>query len=152
MLALFVPRLTQVLVNDSSAPSNSQSYNVGQSRLLGIFTGFNVLSLILIFFFVPETAGASLGQDESNHLNFISLEELNYIFGVTTRKHIDYQVREVLPWALRMFRWKWKRHILRRGDEKNPPPASLKDSYTWVLYQEASEELEEMGSDRSESN
>lgn len=86
VLALLVPQLTRALAHYPSADSTTK---IGESRLLGLFTGLNVIALILIFFLVPETAGATLGEG----LGGVSLEELNYIFDVKTRKHVDYQVR-----------------------------------------------------------
>ena len=28
------------------------------------------------------------------------MEEMNYVFGVSTRRHVDYQIREVAPWCV----------------------------------------------------
>lgn len=28
-----------------------------------------------------------------------TLEEMNYVFGVPTRRHIEYQIKTVLPWV-----------------------------------------------------
>jgi hypothetical protein len=81
--------------------------------------------LILIFFLVPETAGATLGTEEGN-LNYISLEELNYIFGVRTRKHIEYQVKKVVPWA-------WGYYVRRRPEDRVRSTPEL--LYTWVRSQ-----------------
>lgn len=33
-----------------------------------------------------------------------TLEDMNYVFGVPTRRHIEYQIKTVLPWTFeRMF-------------------------------------------------
>lgn len=122
LLTLFVPQLTKALQYGSSFVGN------GQSRLLGIFAGLNVLSFLLIFFLVPETAGATLGKEEGS-LNYISLEELNYIFGVSTGEHIDYQMNHMVPWALRQVRWGFGRYILRKDVSEPGPPEEL---YRWV--------------------
>ena len=120
ILTLFVPSLTKALGN------NHNQDPAGQSRTLAIFAGLNIFALILIFFFVPETAGATLGNEEGS-LNYISLEELNYIFGVRTRKHMAYQVKTVVPWA-------WKYYIRRREeDRRQDSPEQL---YNWVRSQE----------------
>ena len=55
---------------------------------LGVFcfyAGTNVLALIMIFLWVPETKQRTL-------------EELDYIFAVPTRTHMKYQLTEALPW------------------------------------------------------
>ena len=118
VLTLFVPELTTALQNLNGN---------GQSSLLGIFVVLNVLSLLLIFFFVPETAGATLGKKDGS-LSYISLEELNYIFGVSTLKHISYQLKHMVPWILCRLRWRLAhpfsliRHI----------PMIHRRSYDWV--------------------
>ena len=119
VLTLFVPELTSAL----------QAFNQnGQSSLLGVFVGLNVLSFLLIFFFVPETAGATLGKDEGS-LNYISLEELNYIFGVSTVKHISYQLRHMVPWMFRRLVWRLAHPFSRESPYSGDRPEEL---YTWV--------------------
>lgn len=66
----------------------------GATGAIGFFAGLNMMALIMIFLWVPETKQRTL-------------EELDYIFAVPTRQHMRYQVTEVLPWA---FRW----YILRK--------------------------------------
>ncbi|EED18210.1 MFS sugar transporter, putative [Talaromyces stipitatus ATCC 10500] len=61
---------------------------------IGFYAGLNLVALVLIFLFVPETKQRSL-------------EELDYVFAVTTRRHASYQLFTVLPWWI-------KRYILRR--------------------------------------
>jgi len=58
----------------------------------------NVLALLMIFLWVPETKQRTL-------------EELDYIFAVPTRMHIRYQLKKALPWWI-------KRYVLMR---KGPP-------------------------------
>ena len=101
-------------------------WNIKQERLLGAFVGFNVVAMILIFFLVPETAGASVGK-EHGKLNYMSLEELNYIFGVPTPRHIQYQIRHVLPWAAAMVKYRVY-SILGREAQK----PFLEKMYYWV--------------------
>ncbi len=122
ILTLFVPELTQALTYGDN------KYESGQSRLLGIFAGFNILAFLLIFFFVPDTAGATLQKDERS-LNYMSLEELNYIFGVPTLQHIQYQLREVVPWCIGMMNWTIRSHLLRQSVQRPNDPSVL---YTWV--------------------
>lgn len=50
----------------------------------GFYAGLNLLALSLIFFFVPETKQKTL-------------EELDYVFAVSDRKHASYQLFTVLP-------------------------------------------------------
>lgn len=59
----------------------------------------------------------------------MSLEELNYIFGVPSRQHISYQLRHVVPWALSVVRWAVLRYALRKESKKPESPQAL---YSWV--------------------
>lgn len=63
----------------------------------GFYAGLNIIALILIFLFLPETKQRTL-------------EELDHVFGVPTRRHISYQVGTVLPWWFR--RWV----LFRKGE------------------------------------
>jgi hypothetical protein len=144
-LALVVPQLTQAL---ASQPLEDEASRTGESRLLGIFTGLNVVALTLIFFFVPETAGATLGVSETQGLNYVSLEELNYIFNVKTAKHIRYQIGEIVPWTWNVFVWKIRRHILHKIEQRPDDPDQL---YTWVIIQQMNESSDESTS-QSERN
>ena len=51
----------------------------------GFYCGLNIVALAMIFLWVPETKQRTL-------------EELDYVFGVPTRKHMAYQTFEVLPY------------------------------------------------------
>lgn len=66
-----------------------------------LYAGFNILALVMIFFWVPETKQRTL-------------EELDYIFAVPTRVFGRYQLREALPWFIR--RWV----LWERGAELRP--------------------------------
>ena len=134
LLTLFVPVLTIKLQDGSSSPAE------GQSKLLGVFAGLNVLAFLLIFFFVPETAGASLGKQEGS-LNYISLEELNYIFGVSTKQHIRYQLRHVVPGGIAATKYWFRRRILRQ--QKLEEPEEREDLYNWVSVQKLKEDEKE---------
>jgi hypothetical protein len=63
----------------------------------GFYAGLNVVALLLIFFFLPETKQRTL-------------EELDYVFAVPTRTHAKFQLTKVLPWWFR--RWV----LFRRGE------------------------------------
>ncbi|KAG6011655.1 hypothetical protein E4U54_007970 [Claviceps lovelessii] len=67
----------------------------------GFYAGLNLVALVLIFLFVPETKQKTL-------------EELDYVFAVPDRTHARYQLGTVLPWWCR--RW-----LLGRRCEKCPP-------------------------------
>ncbi|KAE9366242.1 hypothetical protein N431DRAFT_562845 [Stipitochalara longipes BDJ] len=56
----------------------------------GFYAGLNVVALILIFLFVPETKQRTL-------------EELDYVFAVPTRTHAKYQLTKTLPYFVK--RW-----------------------------------------------
>ncbi|KAK4891169.1 hypothetical protein LTR27_010243 [Elasticomyces elasticus] len=120
LLALFVPALTNA---------------IGHIGLLGIFAALNVVAFVLVFFFVRETAGAAVGGGAYGSMISMSLEELNYLFGVSTKVHAMYQWRTVLPWA-------WHYYILRE-DYCPDQPEKL---YTWASKhgQEMQEEVPRM--------
>ncbi|KAF2097009.1 MFS transporter [Rhizodiscina lignyota] len=66
-----------------------------------LYAALNVVAVILVFFFVPETKRKSL-------------EELDEVFSVPTRTFVRYQTTEYLPWFVR-------RYILRqKGAELRP--------------------------------
>ncbi|KAF9875214.1 hypothetical protein CkaCkLH20_07480 [Colletotrichum karsti] len=54
------------------------------------FAVANIICFIAIFLFMPETKQRSL-------------EELDDVFSVTTRRHASYQLKEVLPWWFRRY-------------------------------------------------
>ena len=66
----------------------------------GFYAFLNVVALVMIFSFMPETKQRTL-------------EELDYIFAVPTRTFLSYQYGKVLPWWIR----KW---ILRKKGEVCP--------------------------------
>ncbi|OJD40562.1 sugar transporter [Diplodia corticola] len=56
----------------------------------GFYAGLNLTALVMIFLWVPETKQRTL-------------EELDYVFGVPTRKHMSYQITKTLPYFIK--RW-----------------------------------------------
>ena len=56
----------------------------------GFYAGLNVIALVMIFLWVPETKQRTL-------------EELDYVFAVPTRKHMSYQVTKALPYFFRRY-------------------------------------------------
>ncbi|KAI7287072.1 MFS transporter [Hortaea werneckii] len=74
----------------------------------GFYAGLNVLAFFMILFFLPETKQRTL-------------EELDYVFGVSTRKHAAFELNEQIPW------WfgKW---ILRRKGQPEPQLYHFQDA------------------------
>jgi len=92
-----------------------------QGRILFVFAGLNVVAFALCYFLVPETSGATVSKSAGN-LEYMSLEELNYIFDTPTSKHVEYQTKIVLPWVIhRLTPW--------RPNEPRPLPL-----YRWARY------------------
>ncbi|EXL67777.1 hypothetical protein FOPG_16120 [Fusarium oxysporum f. sp. conglutinans race 2 54008] len=60
------------------------------SGSFGFYAGLNVVALVAIFLFMPETSKKSL-------------EELDYVFAVPTTVHAKYQLTHVLPWWFRRY-------------------------------------------------
>ncbi|EDN96833.1 hypothetical protein SS1G_01759 [Sclerotinia sclerotiorum 1980 UF-70] len=56
----------------------------------GFYAGLNVISLCMIFLWVPETKQRTL-------------EELNFVFAVPTRTHMHYQLTKALPCVIPLF-------------------------------------------------
>ncbi|OTA94756.1 hypothetical protein M434DRAFT_29593 [Hypoxylon sp. CO27-5] len=74
---------------------------VGATAAFGLYAGLNMVAFLVIFLIVPETKQRTL-------------EELDYIFGVPTSKHIAYQIKTWLPWWI-------KRYIFFQRDAKLKP-------------------------------
>lgn len=66
----------------------------------GFYAALNVTAFVLIFFLLPETKQ-------------LTLEELDYVFGVPTSRHAGYQLHTWLPWF-------FKRYILRKKTHLEP--------------------------------
>lgn len=67
---------------------------MGSTGVFCFYAGTNIIALIMIFLWVPETKQRTL-------------EELDYVFAVPTRTHMHYQCFKALPW------W-WNTHIMRK--------------------------------------
>ncbi|KAL3421500.1 sugar transporter [Phlyctema vagabunda] len=63
---------------------------MGPTGAFGFYAGLNMTAFILVFFFLPETKQRTL-------------EELDYVFGVPTRRHAAYQTRTWLPWFVKRY-------------------------------------------------
>ncbi|KAL6719777.1 hypothetical protein ACLMJK_001698 [Lecanora helva] len=79
ILALVVPQLIHA---------------IGQTALLGLFAGLDAIALFLVWLLVPGT---------EQQVSSITMEEMNYVFGVATRTHVHYQVHEVAPWFFQHY-------------------------------------------------
>lgn len=73
----------------------------GVSGAFGFYAAMNIVALIMIFLWLPETKQRTL-------------EELDYVFAVPTRTHMNYQLTKVLPWWI-------KRWVLMRKGAECPP-------------------------------
>jgi len=62
----------------------------GVQGAFGFYAAMNIIALVMIFLFLPETKQRTL-------------EELDYVFGVPTRTHAGYQLFKVLPWWIRRY-------------------------------------------------
>jgi hypothetical protein len=86
----------------------------------GLYAGLNVLALVLIFLFLPETKQRTL-------------EELDQVFAVPTRTFIKYQTTEFLPWAFRRYVLRQKHAELR--------PLTLHGGYRELVHEEEDEDI-----------
>lgn len=75
----------------------------------GFYAGLNVLAFLVIFLIVPETKYVSSGVYSITTRCVLTydrkrtLEELDYIFSVPTRRHISYQLGTWLPWWFKRY-------------------------------------------------
>lgn len=93
MLSLSLPRLLAVFT---------------PAGVFGFYAGLNILAFFMLFFFLPETKQKTL-------------EELDYVFGVPTRKHAAFQAGEQFPW------W-FKKYIMQRKGLVEPQLYHFEDT------------------------
>lgn len=98
--------------------------------VFGFYAGLNVMAFFMIFFFLPETKQRTL-------------EELDYVFGVTTRHHASFQMRRQFPW------W-FRRYVMLRKGEPEPQLYHFEDTAVVNSYTGGPEKVkvvqqEEMG-------
>lgn len=67
--------------------------------------GLDAIALVLVWLFVPGT---------ERQVSNVTMEEMNYVFGVQTKRHIHYQVHDVAPWFV-------DHYLLRRKVERPEP-------------------------------
>jgi len=68
--------------------------------VFGFYAGLNMIAFVMILLWLPETKQRTL-------------EELDYVFGVPTRTHMDFQVKKAVPWFFRTY-------VLRRKGLAQP--------------------------------
>ncbi|KXT01595.1 hypothetical protein AC579_8959 [Pseudocercospora musae] len=88
----------------------------------GFYAGLNVIAFVMIFLWLPETKQRSL-------------EELDYVFGVPTTRHMNFQVKEQLPWFF--HRW-----ILQKNDREEPRLYHFDDTAVVDPYSKDSEKVQ----------
>ncbi|ELQ37640.1 sugar transporter [Pyricularia oryzae Y34] len=88
---------------------------LGDAGCLALFSGLNLLALVLVFLLVEETKRRSL-------------EDLDLVFAVPKRVFIKYQVGTFLPWFMRRC---LRRVVGRRGAGDDEAPPSLYIDRTW---------------------
>ncbi|KAK2756767.1 hypothetical protein FQN54_005213 [Arachnomyces sp. PD_36] len=125
VLSLCVPPAMILIGNDQ----NSRDEVTG--RILFAFAVLNVVAFALCYFLVPETSGATISKSSGNP-EYMSLEELNYIFATPTSKHVKYQTKIVLPWAINKV-------IPGRPYEPRPDPL-----HRWEKYEEQQSEQDQI--------
>jgi hypothetical protein len=67
---------------------------LGSSGAFALYAALNVVALVLVFLFVPET-------------RLKTLDELDDVFSIPTASFVKYQLTEYLPWFT-------KRYVLRK--------------------------------------
>lgn len=80
----------------------------GPTGSFGFYAGLNIIAMIAIFLWLPETKQRSL-------------EELIHVFAVSTTRHMSYQATEVLPWWFKtwvLFRKPGPRPELYKRDKE----------------------------------
>lgn len=91
----------------------------GSRGAFTLYAALNVVAFVLVFLFVPET-------------RLKTLDELDLVFAVSTRRFVRYQVLEYTPWWI-------KRYVLRQGNAELSPLEEAAEEYR-VLEQEDDDE------------
>lgn len=67
-----------------------------------------------------------------------TLEELDYVFGVPTTRHMQYQVRENLPWWVKSYvlrrKGLAKPQLYKFNDQREPVSVTAQLGYAWNTY------------------
>jgi len=97
----------------------------GVQGAFGFYAAMNFVALLMIFSWLPETKQRTL-------------EELDYVFGVRTKRHMNYQWGTVLPWWL-------KRYVLRRNDGTPSPHLYKFEDEDWTTGSDDAASVGEKG-------
>lgn len=81
---------------------------LGSQGAFTLYAVLNVVALVLVFLFVPET-------------RLKTLDELDAVFSVGTRRFVSYQMTEYLPW--------WTRRYVMRQKKAELPPLEVDGEY-----------------------
>jgi hypothetical protein len=106
---------------------------LGSQGAFTLYAILNGLAFLLIFLFLPET-------------RMKTLDELDEVFSIPTRRFVRYQVTEYLPWFVRRYvAWPfWRRDTTsKKGPELRPLTTSTLEAEYRELEQEEEEEQEE---------
>ena len=105
---------------------------MGPQGAFGFYAGLNVIALVMIFlWYVPQLppphtlypilvlhrqlrTAANLSTNRMPETKQRTLEELDYVFAVKTRKHMSYQMTKALPYFI-------KRWVMFQKDAKLEP-------------------------------
>lgn len=135
LLGLLVPHVQ--LTGDSSFRRPEKNADA-QCVLLGAFAILNFIAFVLMWALVRETAGSVINAKEGK-INSMSLEELNYIFGVRTMRHIRYHATVMLRWRFQKVRW-WLFHLFTDYFERPNDPERV---WQWEKAKDSSSSDEE---------
>ncbi|KAF7593229.1 hypothetical protein BBP40_011770 [Aspergillus hancockii] len=94
---------------------------LGPTGAFGFYAALNMLAFFVIFFIVPETKWVTLSEKSrpsTNGSRQRTLEELDYVFGVPTRRHVSYQAKTWLPYMI-------KRRVLFQKSARFTPLCQL---------------------------
>lgn len=97
VLSLTLPRMLKVLK---------------PTGVFGFYAGLNIVALVMIFLWMPETKQRTL-------------EELDYVFAVPTRTHMNFQATKMLPWFVKTYIFRRKglpAPELYKFDDRAPNP------------------------------
>ncbi|RMZ76418.1 hypothetical protein DV737_g4790, partial [Chaetothyriales sp. CBS 132003] len=93
---------------------------LGAQGSFELYAFLNIVAVILVFFFVPET-------------RMKTLDELDQVFGISSTRFIRYQVTECLPWLVQYY-------VLRRK-EATLNPLLLESDYSKLDQDEEDQEI-----------
>ena len=88
---------------------------LGSQGAFASYALLNIVAVLLVFLFVPET-------------RLKTLEELDGVFSISTRKFIRYQLTEYVPW--------WTRRYVMREKERELPPLEQQSEYRELEQEE----------------